>query len=355
MWRLDEQDRLRERFNGLTDRLASFGPFEEKNYQVELISGVYIPENPCGMDIDEMLNRANMARKSIVSPRGSRILFFTEELRKKALAGIEMEAEMRSALDKEEFVLYFQPQIKLTDVSGQKAHRAEALVRWMRNGRIYAMPDDFIGLFEKNGMIAELDLYIYERICILINRFKACGLTSVCIAVNVSRHTMMQPDFVETYLEIKKRYRIEDDELELEFTESIAVEELELMQKVLKQLKKAGFICAMDDFGTGYSSLNVLQILPLDILKLDKGFLACEGEDRRRQIVVKSVLQMAKQLDMLTIVEGVENEEQLHLQQKVGCDYLQGFLVSPPLSEDEYRSFVKEEELHGGESEIRQI
>lgn len=110
----------------------------------------------------------------------------------------------------------------------------------------------------------------------------------------------------------------------------------------------------MDDFGTGYSSLNVLQILPLDILKLDKGFLACEGEDRRRQIVVKSVLQMAKQLDMLTIVEGVENEEQLHLLQKVGCDYLQGFLVSPPLSEDEYRSFVKEE-LHGGESEIRQI
>ena len=355
LWRLDEQDRLRDRFNGLADRLASFGPFEEKNYQVELISGVYIPENPCGMDIDEMLNRANMARKSIVSPRGSRILFFTEELRKKALAGIEMEAEMRSALDKEEFVLYFQPQIKLTDVSGQKAHRAEALVRWMRNGRIYAMPDDFIGLFEKNGMIAELDLYIYERICILINRFKACGLTSVCIAVNVSRHTMMQPDFVETYLEIKKRYRIEDDELELEFTESIAVEELELMQKVLKQLKKAGFICAMDDFGTGYSSLNVLQILPLDILKLDKGFLACEGEDRRRQIVVKSVLQMAKQLDMLTIVEGVENEEQLHLLQKVGCDYLQGFLVSPPLSEDEYRSFVKEEELHGGESEIRQI
>lgn len=167
-------------------------------------------------------------------------MFFTEELRKKALAGIEMEAEMRSALDKEEFVLYFQPQIKLTDVSGQKAHRAEALVRWMRNGRIYAMPDDFIGLFEKNGMIAELDLYIYERICILINRFKACGLTSVCIAVNVSRHTMMQPDFVETYLEIKKRYRIEDDELELEFTESIAVEELELMQKVLKQLKKPG-------------------------------------------------------------------------------------------------------------------
>ena len=166
---------------------------------------------------------------------------------------------------------------------------------------------------------------------------------------------MMQPDFVETYLEIKKRYRIEDDELELEFTESIAVEELELMQKVLKQLKKAGFICAMDDFGTGYSSLNVLQILPLDILKLDKGFLACEGEDRRRQIVVKSVLQMAKQLDMLTIVEGVENEEQLHLLQKVGCGYLQGFLVSPPLSEDEYRSFVKEEEFHGGESEIRQI
>ena len=129
MWRLDEQDRLRERFNGLADRLASFGPFEEKNYQVELISGVYIPETPCGMDIDEMLNRANMARKSIVSPRGSRILFFTEELRKKALAGIEMEAEMRSALDKEEFVLYLQPQIKLTDVSGQKAHRAEALVR----------------------------------------------------------------------------------------------------------------------------------------------------------------------------------------------------------------------------------
>ena len=91
-------------------------------------------------------------------------------------------------------------------------------------------------------MIAELDLYIYERICILINRFKACGLTSVCIAVNVSRHTMMRRIFVETYLEIKKRYRIEDDELELEFTESIAVEELELMQKVLKRLKKPGFI-----------------------------------------------------------------------------------------------------------------
>ena len=355
LWRFEEQEKLQERFKTLVDRLASFGPFEERNYQVELVSGVYIPDGSCGMEIDEMLNRANMARKSNRNQRGSKVQFFTEELRNKALAQIQMESEMRTALENGEFVLYLQPQIRLREVSGQKDHRAEALVRWMRDGKIYAMPDDFIGLFEKNGMIAKLDLYIYERICILINRFKKCGITSVCIAVNVSRHTMMQPDFVETYVSIKERYRIADDELELEFTESIAVEELELMQKVLKELKKAGFICAMDDFGTGYSSLNVLQVLPLDILKLDRGFLASEGEDRRRRIVVESMLQMAGNLNMLTVVEGVESEEQLHLLQKVGCDYLQGFLVSPPLSEDEYRRFIKEEEIHGGESEIRPL
>lgn len=355
LWKRNEEQKLQERFERLVEKLASFTPFKEKNYQVEVNSGVFIPESSCHMDMDELLNRANMAQKSVKNLRGSRPGFFTEELRIKALNEIQMESEMRAALADGEFVLYLQPQVKLRKVSGQKKHRAEALVRWMRGGQIYAMPDDFIGLFEKNGMIAGLDQYLYEKICILINRLKENGMPSVCIAVNVSRHTMIQPEFVETYIAIRDKYQIGNDELELEFTESIAVEDLELMQQILKKLKTAGFICAMDDFGTGYSSLNVLQVLPLDILKLDRGFLASEGEDVRRQIVVESVLQMAKRLNMLTIVEGVESREQLHLLQKLDCDYLQGFLVSPPLSEDEYRSFIKEGEIHGGESEIQQV
>lgn len=341
----DNIEEMRRRFADTTKRLTRQADLAERRFTAELVSGVYLLQEHDEFTLEEMTDRANIAQKSVKSLPGSRIAFFTEEMRRKALREMTLETQMREGLLNEEFQLYMQPQMDLSGLV-KGILRAEVLVRWRRqNGHNPTLPGEFIGLFEKNGMIVELDHYIFTQSCKLLRRLLDQSPRSLCFSVNVSRVTMLQPEFVSKYCQIKDLYRIPDGCLELEFTENGVVEDMEAFAGLVVALKNQGFLCAMDDFGAGQSSLNVLQRLPLDTLKLDREFFDKAQDRERNETVVSCVLQMARLLHMNTVAEGIETVEQAERLRKMGCDYIQGYVFARPMPAEEFSRSLLEGSL----------
>lgn len=332
---------LEERFRGVVEALASFEPLASKNYTVELACGKYLLEQNDPISLNEMLNRANIAKKTVKNLPGSRYATFDKEIRERVAQEVMMEAEMHKGIENEEFQLWLQPKVDIQS-AGKTSFSAEALVRWYRDGKLYAMPGDFIPLFERDGLIIELDYYMLEKACAVINRLKICFPSlKICIAVNMSRLTLLQRDCVERCRSIKDAYHIEDNEIELEFTENIVVNNLDRFKKLLSKLKAAGFRCAMDDFGTGHSSLNVLHGLSLDVLKLDRMFFMDADDLERSWVIVRNVIRMAKELHMQVVAEGIEEARQVELLKAYGCEFIQGYIFSKPLPEEAYMDWIR--------------
>lgn len=339
----DEYRELEERFYTLAKDMTEYALSMGNRYKLELAVGMYLLDlNKEILSMEEMVNRANMAQKSVKRQVGSKMAVYSEEMRNKVLSDMAMEAEMKEAMEKGEFTLYLQPQINLKpNESGNM--KAEVLVRWIRDNKMYALPGDFIGLFERNGMIVELDFYIFKRACQYIRSIRSQYRTPICLSVNVSRVTMLQPGFVEKYCSMKEAYQIERGEIELEFTENIAVENHNLFSSIIEKLNENGFLCAMDDFGTGMSSLNVLKSLPIDVLKLDRLFFTPTGDENRGMTVIESVFDMAQKLGITTVAEGIEHEDQVITLKNLGCDYIQGYVYSRPITVEEFvKRYLKE-------------
>ena len=264
---------------------------------------------------------------------GSCIAVYSEEMREQALKNLRLEAEMREAIRTDAFVLYLQPQKSMKEHNA--ILRAEVLVRWQHSAEELMMPGEFIPLFERSGAIVQLDLYVFEKACRILQRANAQG-HKLCLAVNVSRITMLQPDFVTSYQRLKEQYGLADGTIELEFTEDVAVENDARFRQTVIALKQQGFLCAIDDFGVGQSSLNVLQNLPIDVLKLDRRFFQVEQEPRRGYIVIANVIRMAGELGICTVAEGIEQPEQVGVLAEMGCAYIQGYVFERPLPAEEY-------------------
>lgn len=244
---------------------------------------------------------------------------------------------MRRALLEGEFKPFFQP---MTDLrQGGIVCGAEALARWEKPGSGMISPAEFIPLFEKNGFIIELDLYIYECTCRVLRRWLQEGCQLRKVSVNVSRVSVFQPDFADKYIALKEKYQLPDGVLELECTETAAVHNAEGLESIMTRMRSNGFRFSMDDFGSGYSSLNLLKDITVDVLKLDMIFLKNNKlQESRNQTIVSSILAMAGKLGMKTVVEGVETPEQMAILQRLGCDYAQGYLFSKPVSEQEFEA-----------------
>ncbi len=334
--------KLEKRFQQLTQYLANFEDLSAKKFSVELVAGIYLMAKANDrLTLGQMLNRATMAQKSVKGLSGSRLAFYTEEMRQKEVAELELLGSMKDALKNQEFKLYLQPQMSLSQAAAAKT-RAEVLVRWQRESGELVMPGDFVGLFEKNGVIVDLDHYMFDHACQFLDDLQKHKINRVCLTVNVSRITVFQPGFVETYCRIKNKYNIPDGCLELEFTENGIVKDVAYFARIIAQLRENGFLCAMDDFGAGESSLNLLQSLPFNVLKLDRDFFNDSQNGPRNQIVVSCVLGMAKKLRMETVAEGIEIEEQVRLLKSMGCDYIQGHIYARPMTAEEFRSKLLE-------------
>lgn len=283
-------------------------------------------------DINQLMDRARIAHR-IAKNAKEDIVFYNEEMRERMIKEAQIEAKMEEALNNEDFVVYLQPQY---DVDASKIRGGEALVRWQTKDDVIWYPDMFIPLFERNGFIIKLDVFVFEQICKLLHDRMERQLEVIPISVNVSRVHFFNENFVETFKSIKEQYNIPDGLLILEITESVLAEKLEQMIGVSDSLHKAGFLLAIDDFGSGYSSLNILKELPIDTIKLDREFFAPVQDREKSEIIINNILRMAKELNIHNVAEGVETQDQLNFLKKAGCDLIQGFIFGKAIAIEDF-------------------
>lgn len=312
----------------------------EKDF-IHLSMGFYCPRTGDEKrSINDMVNRANMAQNSVKQLPGNQCAFFTDQIRLQALKETEIESDGKIGINAGQFIAHFQPKVNIQ--KGNRIVGAEALARWKHPEKGMIPPDEFIPIFEKTGLIAELDRSIFCEACRWLHSYLAEGNQPISIAVNVSRLGLLEPDFIEYYTKVKEQYQIPDNVLQLEFTESLALGDDDMFNHIVRILQSKGFTCSLDDFGSGYSSLNVLKNLPVSVLKLDMLFFRKSVDIKRERIVVSNIINMARELKIKTIAEGVENTETVDFLRAAGCDVIQGYIFSKPLSQEEFGCLIRE-------------
>lgn len=294
------------------------------------------------LDIRGLINRANYAQKTIKNIPGDKYAFYNESIRQKMFEEIHIADQMEGAICNREFVFYLQPKVSPVDNSIQAA---EALVRWRASDGTFYLPGSFIPVFEKNHLIGVLDQYIYEEVCRFIRKRIDQGKKVVPISVNVSKIRFYSAGFVETYSAVKKKYDIPDGLLEIEFTETVACENIEYMIEIVKKLHQNGFTCSLDDFGTGYSSLSMLKDMDIDVLKLDAMFFKKEKITGKEMLIIEGVLQMIRSLNVKTVAEGIENRSQVEFLRDKGCDLIQGYYYYKPIPVEEFEHEIDKKDL----------
>jgi|GEM_PF-313197 len=314
--------------------------------------GVYVIDDP-ELDVTIMCDRALLALRSIKNSHQQRIAYYDESLREKLLEEQQLIRDMSAALKQEQFQLYFQPQY---NYNSGAIIGAEALVRWNHPFKGLLQPDQFIPLLERNGFIADLDEYVWDRACRLLSKWQSDQgrLAPISVAVNISRLDIYNPRLCENIKSLVDKYRLPPSMLKLEITESAYIEHPQQLIEVVAQLQRMGFIVEMDDFGSGYSSLNTLKDVPVDILKLDMKFLSSCLDSTRGGSILCSILRMARWLELPVIAEGVETREQADYLNSLGCCYMQGYYFSRPMPAEEFEQLLSESSL-GATDKYRNI
>lgn len=259
---------------------------------------------------------------------------FTPDVLFKMMHEQEISANFPSALRNKEFHVYYQPKVNLetNEICG-----CEALVRWFKNGKIVP-PMEFIPLLERNGSICSLDFYMLESVCAHIKEWKEKGLEPVTVSVNFSKTHLHNPNIANDILGIINKYGIETRYIEIEMTEMSDYNDYDTFKNLVTKLKENGVMTSIDDFGTGYSSLNLLTDFMFDIVKLDKSFLdnIVRNKSKTDEIVVRNIVRMIRELNMMTIAEGVETADQAQFLKDIDCTMVQGYLFDKPLPEEEF-------------------
>ncbi|MDL0156692.1 putative bifunctional diguanylate cyclase/phosphodiesterase, partial [Clostridioides difficile] len=298
--------------------------------------GVYFVEEG-ETNISTCLDKAMIAKTTVKRKYLKVYEIYAENLKETLIEERDIEQEMHDALKNEQFKVYLQPKV---DLSTTKIVGAEALVRWQHPKKGLISPGVFIPIFEKNGFITELDMFVFTQVCKNFKRWENENFPTFPISINLSRVHLENPGFISELERITKEYEIEPNLIEIELTESAIFDNTKILFKIMQTLKSVGFKISMDDFGSGYSSLNMLKDMPIDVLKLDRQFFITVGNAKKSQIVVSSIVQMAKQLDIKVVSEGVETVEQAEFLRFIGCDMAQGFLFARPMPIEEYEKLI---------------
>ncbi len=302
------------------------------NHRIEFRYGRYYLDKG-ETDINSAIEKANIAHRIAKTQKNNKTCNYDDVFKQRVLKETEIQNKMEAALRNQEFKVYLQPKYSLDT---EKIVGAEALVRWQESDGRLIPPGEFIPLFERNGFVTKLDLYMFEHVCAMIKRRLAEGLRVVTVSVNFSRLHLLNDKFAEVLLEITSRYNIPRKHIEIELTESVIFDNEELLKKLLNDLHEAGFTLSMDDFGSGYSSLGLLKNLPVDVVKIDRSFFTDDMNKTRATAVIESVMLMAKKLGIQTVAEGVETKEHVNFLKEVGCDIVQGYYYAKPMPSDEF-------------------
>lgn len=273
---------------------------------------------------------AAMARQNIKTNVLQKVAFYRSDLKKNISTSKFIEDNMNRALKEGEFVMYLQPKFRIDD---GKPIGAEALVRWVMEGRGVVSPSDFVPVFEKNGFVVKMDQYVWEEACKLIRRWIDAGIEPMPISINVSRKHLSNTEFIGVLDALIKKYDIPKELLEIEITETINESGI---SESMKMLKEHGFTLLMDDFGSGYSSLNTLKNTQFDVIKMDRFFLNDFISSDRGQKIVEYTIKMTKAIGLEMVAEGVETKEQAEFLRMCGCHMAQGYYYAKPMSAKEF-------------------
>lgn len=301
--------------------------------------GIYLIENP-HEDVPLAISRTLLTLCTAKNSFNKHYAFYDKKLSNKLLDEQEFTSEMSQALEKENFAVYFQPQY---DYTTESLSGAEALVRWQHPIRGLISPGLFIPLFEQNGFITKLDEFMWDKSCSYMRKWIDQGFNPVPVSVNISRRDIYNPNLVQHFKDLLKKYNLSPKHLRLEITESAYMENPEQLINVVKELQKIGFIIEMDDFGSGYSSLNTLKDVPVDILKLDMKFIESNSEKEqssRGGSILSSIVRMANWLKLPVIAEGIETKSQADFLKSIGCFNMQGFFFAKPMPAADYEELL---------------
>lgn len=289
------------------------------------------------LKIGGFLDRANFARKTVKNGTNQNYVYYDESIRNRLRVEKDIEIHMQDALTNREFIVYYQPKVSLKT---GKISNSEALVRWESEEGKVISPNYFIPVFERKHMIHQLDQYVFEEVCRWLRHMLDENGKALPVSVNVSRLQFYDQEFVSKYVEIRDRYQIPHDLLEIEFTESIVFGNTELLQNTVEALKREGFSCSIDDFGKGYSSLSMLKTLPIDTLKIDRFFFTDWDKSERDMAVVQGIIDLVKKFNIHTVAEGIETQEQVAYLKQAGCDYVQGYVFYKPMPQSEFEALL---------------
>lgn len=313
-------------------------PFRLDGHEIFLTASMGISRYPeDGNGIDPLMKHATVAMSHAKHLGGNQYKFYTREIETSQLEELVLETHLRYGLERSEFVLYYQPVVCLQ--TGQIVS-AEALIRWQHPEQGLISPAKFIPLAEQTGLIMPLGEWVLRTACEQARRWQMSGFPPVRIAVNLSLRQFNLPDFSQKLTEIVRATQLEPAWLELELTETILVQNVAETIAKLKNLKSQGFSISLDDFGTGYSSLSYLQQFPFDTLKIDRCFVQNIPNNSTNAALTNAIIQMAHCLNLNVIAEGVETESELAYLCEQGCDKMQGYLFSRPVSAAEFEAML---------------
>jgi len=324
----------------LHDKLKGHYQVAEHNLMISTSCGIAI--YPTDGDTSELLiKHADIALYKAKENGRDNYQFFSSEMNAAAMERLEMESAIHHGIELNQFEAAYQPKVL---VNGNHIIGAEVLLRWKHPDLGYISPDRFISVADETGQIIALGDFIFQQACKKTSELWCCSDNCnevYSLSVNVSPRQFHQDDFVEKIQNTLKKYNTNPNCIELEVTENILIEDTQKVSEKLNVLKKMGIKISIDDFGTGYASLRYLQNLPIDMIKIDRSFIALISQSNNDLAIVKTIITMAENLNLKVIAEGVETQDQLNILQELGCEYYQGYLFSKALSYDDFVMLVK--------------
>ncbi len=328
--------------NWMEDQLSGFAVRDEASeYRLLMHVGIYRVTDR-NVNVSVMYDRAMLAAESIKDDYHFHIAWYDESMRENVLRNRLISGELSAALKDEMIRPWLQPIVSREG----KTIGAEALVRWIHPEEGIRVPFSFIPVFEKNGMIADVDLCIWRKSCEILARWKRQG-KDLFISINISPRDFYLLNVPSELMKLTQEYGIEPGRLHLEITESVMMNDQESRMNTLRMLQDAGFIIEMDDFGSGYSSLNLLREMPVDVLKIDMVFLRQAEQNPRARTIIEEIIVMAGKLGITTLTEGVETKEQFEGLKKMGCLMYQGYYFAKPMPVEDFDRFLSAEGQDG--------
>ena len=337
------RDDYKKIMDTITDSLTAR---KDSRSRVRLRMGVYSDADR-SIDIERRFDRAKMAATSIRENFARSIAYYDNDFHERELYAEQLVEDFDTALREKQFILYYQPKY---DIRAEQPvlSGTEALVRWIHPRLGMVSPEVFVPLFEENGLVRELDRYVWREACRQVHEWKEKLGMYVPVSVNVSRIDLYDPDLLSVLQDLIREYGLSYGDITLEVTESAYTSDTEQITDVVERLRKIGFKIEIDDFGTGYSSLNMVTALPFDVLKVDMQFIRGafrEGGDTR---MLELIIDIADYLSVPVIAEGVETMEQMHALKAMGCEMVQGYYFSRPVPANQFETFILDKGMAAG-------